>query len=100
MSVLPVALTFDLDPDVFDESVAPTEARTKISWHCITKGIPLIRERIGEIAGAADLVVRYPTDDVGSLEFERVDELIAMGLERGRAALHDWLPGDVGGTIG
>lgn len=52
--------------------------------------------RMDAIADAADLVVRYPTDDVGSLEFERVDELIAMGLERGRAALHDWHPSDVG----
>lgn len=51
--------------------------------------------RMDTVAGAADLVVRYPTDDVGSLEFERVDELIAMGLERGRAALRDWRPGDV-----
>lgn len=48
--------------------------------------------RMDLVAGGADLVVRYPTDDVGSLEFERVDELIAMGYERGTAALTDWRP--------
>lgn len=56
MSDLPIALTFDLDPDVFDESVASSQARTKISWRCITEGIPLIRERIGDAADAAGLV--------------------------------------------
>lgn len=50
--------------------------------------------RMDVVAGAADLVVRYPTDDVGSLEFERVDELIEMGIERGRAALAAWRPND------
>ncbi|TGY87260.1 hypothetical protein E5163_16230 [Marinicauda algicola] len=55
MSDLPIALTFDLDPDLFDESVAPTQARTKISWRCITEGIPLIRDRVGEVAEAAGL---------------------------------------------
>lgn len=48
--------------------------------------------RMDLVAGGADLVVRYPTDDVGSLEFERVDELVDMGLERGRTALADWRP--------
>ena len=48
--------------------------------------------RMDLVASGADLVVRYPTDDVGSLEFERVDELVAMGRERGRAALADWRP--------
>lgn len=56
MSDLPIALTFDLDPDVFDESVASSDARTKISWRCITEGIALIRDRIGEVADAAGLV--------------------------------------------
>lgn len=50
--------------------------------------------RMDILAGAADLVVRYPTDDVGSLQFERVDELIEMGIERGRAALAEWSPSD------
>jgi predicted acylesterase/phospholipase RssA len=51
--------------------------------------------RMDLVAAAADLLVRYPTDDVGSLEFERVDELIAMGYERGRAALSGWDPAQV-----
>jgi predicted acylesterase/phospholipase RssA len=48
--------------------------------------------RMDLVADGADLVVRYLTDDVGSLEFERVDELVAMGREHGRAALADWRP--------
>lgn len=47
---LPIALTFDLDPDVFDESISPTEARTKISWRGVHEGIPLIRERLAALA--------------------------------------------------
>jgi len=52
MSELLIALTFDLDPDIFDESVAPSDARTKISWRCIEEALPRIREQLGEIAAA------------------------------------------------
>lgn len=50
MSDLPIALTFDLDPDYFDESVAPTEGRTQITWRCISEGIALVREQLFSIA--------------------------------------------------
>ena len=40
---LPLALTFDLDPDVFDESVASSEQRTRLSWKGIHEGIPTIK---------------------------------------------------------
>jgi len=46
---LTIALTFDLDPDVFDESISPTEARTKISWRGVSEGIPMIRERLAAL---------------------------------------------------
>lgn len=49
-------------------------------------------ERLGQ---GADLLVRYPTDGVGSLEFDRVDELIRMGRTRADAALAGWTPGRV-----
>ena len=44
------------------------------------------------IGRGADLLVRYPTDGVRSLEFERVEELLQMGWTHGRAALADWRP--------
>ena len=47
-----------------------------------------LMERIGQ---GADLLVRYPTDGVGSLEFDRVDELIATGRRHGAEALWGWL---------
>ena len=50
MRDLPIALTFDLDSDLFDESVAPTDGHTRISWRGITEGIPLIRERLAQNA--------------------------------------------------
>jgi len=55
-----------------------------------------LMERIGQ---GADLLVRYPTDGVGSLEFDRVDELIAMGRTHADAALTGWTPAAVP-TIG
>lgn len=55
MNDLPIALTFDLDPDVFDESIASSEAHTRISWRGISEGIPLIRERITKVADGAGL---------------------------------------------
>jgi hypothetical protein len=45
-SVLPVALTFDLDPDVFDESIGTTNSRSKLTWRCISDGIPRINNRL------------------------------------------------------
>lgn len=46
MRDLPIALTFDLDSDLFDESVAPTDGHSKISWRGISEGVPLIRDRL------------------------------------------------------
>jgi hypothetical protein len=45
-TILPIALTFDLDPDVFDESIESTEQRRKLTWRCITNGIPRISDRL------------------------------------------------------
>lgn len=67
---LTIALTFDLDPDLFDESISPTEARTKISWRGVSEGIPLIRERLAAL-GAARGVAPKPS------WFVRVDNQIA-----------------------
>lgn len=47
-----------------------------------------LMERIGQ---GADLLVRYPTDGVGSLEFDRVDELVDTGRRHGAEALQGWL---------
>jgi predicted acylesterase/phospholipase RssA/CRP-like cAMP-binding protein len=44
------------------------------------------------IGRGADLLVRYPTDGVRSLEFERVEELLQMGWTHGRAAVEGWRP--------
>ena len=44
------------------------------------------------IGRGADLLVRYPTDGVRSLEFERVEELLEMGWTHGRTALAGWRP--------
>jgi predicted acylesterase/phospholipase RssA/CRP-like cAMP-binding protein len=44
------------------------------------------------IGRGADLLVRYPTDGVRSLEFERVEELLQVGWTQGRAALTAWRP--------
>jgi hypothetical protein len=52
MRDLPIALTFDLDSDLFDESVAPTGGHSKISWRGISEGIPLIRERLARVGHA------------------------------------------------
>jgi hypothetical protein len=38
-------LTFDLDPDVFDESIQATN-RSKLTWRCISYGIPRIIDRL------------------------------------------------------
>lgn len=51
-----------------------------------------LMERLGQ---GADLLVRYPTDGVGSLEFDRVDELIEMGRTHADAALASWAPAPV-----
>ncbi|MEX2502916.1 MAG: cyclic nucleotide-binding domain-containing protein [Trueperaceae bacterium] len=48
-----------------------------------------LMDRIGE---GADLLLRYPTDDVGSLDFGRVDDLIRMGRDHARAALAGYDP--------
>lgn len=39
------------------------------------------------VADDADLLVRHPTRGVGGLDFDRVDELIALGRARGERAL-------------
>ena len=66
---LTIALTFDLDPDVFDESVASSEARTRISWRGISQAIPLIREQLASL-GARHGVAPCPS------WFVRVDNQI------------------------
>ncbi len=45
-----------------------------------------------EAGRRADLVVRYPTEGISSLEFGRYPELIALGYEHGRRALEGWDP--------
>lgn len=55
MRALPISLTFDLDPDVFDESIASSEGRTRLTWRCIEESIPMIREAVREVAGRRDL---------------------------------------------
>lgn len=70
MRDLPIALTFDLDPDYFDESVGPTEGRTRITWRGIGEGIALVRRQLAE-AGASLDVAPAPT------WFVRVDNQIA-----------------------
>ncbi len=70
MRDLPIALTFDLDSDLFDESVAPTGGHTKISWRGINEGVPAIRQRLEEINRAYG-VACAPT------WFVRVDNQIA-----------------------
>jgi predicted acylesterase/phospholipase RssA len=47
----------------------------------------LSHARMASLGADADLLVRYPTDDVGSLDFDRVDELIALGRTHGENAL-------------
>lgn len=46
MRDLPAALTFDLDPDIFDESISSSNARTNLSWRGISEGVPAIRDAI------------------------------------------------------
>jgi predicted acylesterase/phospholipase RssA len=46
--------------------------------------------RMDRVAEGADLLVRYPTDQVGSLEFERGDELIETGHRYASEALGKW----------
>lgn len=43
---LPIALTFDLDPDVFDASIDPESHRNRLTWLCITLGIRRIHEAL------------------------------------------------------
>lgn len=70
MADLPVALTFDLDPDYFDESVGPTEGRTRISWRCISEGVGIVRERICQTAADYGL-------EAAPTWFVRVDNQVA-----------------------
>ena len=50
MRDLPVALTFDLDPDIFDESISSSNARTELSWRGISEGVPGIRDALDAFA--------------------------------------------------
>lgn len=50
MRELPAALTFDLDPDIFDESISSSNARTRLSWRGISDGVPAIREALDAFA--------------------------------------------------
>lgn len=47
--LLPIALTFDLDPDVFDASIDPESHRKRLTWLCITLGIRRIHEALETI---------------------------------------------------
>ncbi len=51
-----------------------------------------LMDRLGQ---GADLLVRFPTDGFGSLEFDRVDELIEVGRTHADAALAGWTPDPV-----
>jgi hypothetical protein len=70
MRDLPIALTFDLDSDLFDESVAPTGGHTKISWRGLTDGVGMIRERLAALSKRYGVSTR-------STWFVRVDNQIA-----------------------
>ncbi|MEN0651598.1 MULTISPECIES: hypothetical protein [Hyphobacterium] len=50
MRELPAALTFDLDPDIFDESISSSNARTRLSWRGISEGVPAIRAALDVFA--------------------------------------------------
>ncbi|MDZ7802019.1 MAG: cyclic nucleotide-binding domain-containing protein [Trueperaceae bacterium] len=56
----------------------------------------LSHARLASLGAEADLLVRYPTDDVGSLDFDRVDELIALGRTHGEETLAAYDPWGVG----
>jgi lysophospholipid hydrolase len=45
----------------------------------------------GSKAELADLVVRPPVHRFGSLDFKAIDELVPLGREAARDAIHDWL---------
>ncbi len=45
-------MTFDLDPDVFDESIEATDGRSKLTWRCISDGIPRITGRLSAFRDA------------------------------------------------
>lgn len=66
MRELPAALSFDLDPDIFDESISSSNARTRLSWRSISEGVPAIRDELD--AFAPDVPVTW---------FVRVDNQIA-----------------------
>lgn len=69
MRALSIALTFDLDPDVFDESVASSEQRTRLSWQGIHDGIPRIKSALRNILAPREQIA-HPT------WFVRVDNQI------------------------
>jgi len=50
MRELPAALTFDLDPDIFDESISSSNARTRLGWRGISEGVPAIRDALDAFA--------------------------------------------------
>lgn len=47
---LSIALTFDLDPDVFDASIDPESHRSRLTWLCITLGISRIQEALASVS--------------------------------------------------
>ncbi len=49
-------------------------------------GAHFLMDRLGD---GADLLVRYPTDGIGTLDFDRVEELITMGREHAARTLRE-----------
>ncbi|MCC6779476.1 MAG: hypothetical protein IT537_23080 [Hyphomicrobiales bacterium] len=83
---LPIALTFDLDPDVFDESIESTDRRSKLTWRCITDGIPRICASLDAFRDGSDARPR-------ATWFVRVDNQIADIYGRPAHLLQEFAPG-------
>ena len=66
----------------------------------LMRATSLSSKHLGEAAFAlADLTIRYPTEDFGTLDFDRYDELIAIGYHVAQEVLEAWAPPDADGAL-
>ena len=61
----------------------------------LMRATSLSSKHLGEAAFAlADLTIRYPTEEFGTLDFDRYDDLITIGYHVAREVLDGWSPSD------
>lgn len=103
----PPKLGYDFGPsvsgwEVLAQSLRPRNSRkrfpTMIKMLMDATSLSSKHQSVGAKA-VADLIVEFPVEDVGNLEFDRHTELVELGYRYGMQALKVWLKEGKGGAL-